>query len=197
MNKYLGVLEGAPWKIFNEIFMFVYKPFVNLYLFISGVRIGKRSKFYGFPKVMKHLGSNVIIGDRFECRSWRFSNPLGLNHPTILCTWSKSAEINIGDDVGISGGSIVASKRVEIGRGTLIGANTTIIDTDFHPIKSLNRRYDKEGIKSDPVKIGKNVFIGMNCIILKGVIVPDNSIVPAGSVVNAKKEYGEKYRYNN
>jgi acetyltransferase-like isoleucine patch superfamily enzyme len=100
-----------------------------------------------------------------------------------LCTWSKGAKIEIGNDVGISGGSIVANKSIEIGDGTLIGANTTIIDTDFHPIKSNNRRYDKKGIASKPIKIGKNVFIGMNCIVLKGSTISDNSVIPAGTIV--------------
>jgi acetyltransferase-like isoleucine patch superfamily enzyme len=125
----------------------------------------------------------IEIGKKFETRNWWWSNPLGINHPTIICTWKRSAQIIIGNNVGVSGGSIVASKKIEIGDGTLIGVNTTIIDTDFHPIKSKNRRYDKKNIKSKPVKIGKNVFIGMNCVILKGVEISDNSVIPAGSVL--------------
>lgn len=171
------------WKVKNEFLMYLIWPFAMLYLKICGVKIGKKPKFYGIPKIFKTTGSTIVIGDRFEARSWWFSNPLGVNHPLILCTWSKTAEIIIGDDVGITGGSIVAAERIEIGDETLIGANSTIIDTDFHPLKSLHRRYEKEGVKSYPVKIGKNVFVGMNSIVLKGANISDNSIVPAGDVV--------------
>ncbi|HJY98733.1 MAG TPA: acyltransferase [Patescibacteria group bacterium] len=176
----------TPWKLYNEVAMYLARPFVDLYLFVNGVSIASGGKFYGFPKIFKHLGSKINIGKNFECRNWWFSNPLGLNHPTIICTWSATARIIIGNDVGISGGSIVASNKIEIGDGTIVGANCTIIDTDFHPIKSAFRRYDKKRIKSMPVKIGKNVFVGMNCIILKGATIPDNAVVPAGSVIRSR-----------
>lgn len=173
----------TPWKAFSEALMYLFKPFVYIYaVLISGVRIGRGSKFYGFPSVLRHRGSIITIGKRFENRNWTFSNPLGINHSTILSTWKKGAVIKIGNDVGISGGSIVAADKIEIGDGTLIGANATIIDTDFHPL-GAGRRYSTKDIKSKPVKIGKNVFIGMNSIILKGVNIPNNAIVPAGAVI--------------
>lgn len=180
----LFVIQNSPWKLLNEAKMLVLKPYAVLYLqLIKGVQILDGFKMYGLPKVFRHNGSSITIGRRFESRNNWDSNPLGIDHPTIICTWRKGAEIIIGNDVGISGGSIVAAQKIEIGDGTLIGANTTIIDTDFHPVESSRRRYDKKAIKTKPVSIGKNVFIGMHCIILKGVTIPDNAIVPAGSVV--------------
>jgi len=183
LTKIISVSINNPWKLFNELFMYALKPFVLGYLKIFGVRVGTRSKFYGFPYVFRHKGSSIVIGKRFEDRNWCGSNPLGINHRTILCTWKKGALIKVGKDVGISGGSIVAAKKIEIGDGTLIGANTTIIDTDFHPLESPRRRYETKNVRSAPVKIGKNVFIGTNAIILKGVNIPDNFVIPAGSVV--------------
>lgn len=183
MNKIFKIISDTPWKFFNEILMYIFKPFILFYLQLNGIKIGKGSKFYGFPKVYKHAGSSIKIGDNFECRSWWFSNPIGINHPTIICTWSKGAEIEIGNDVGISGGSIVASKQIKIGNGSIMGANSSIIDTDFHPTKSTHRRYGKNNVKSFPVKIGKNVFIGTSVIILKGSKIPDNAVVPAGKVI--------------
>ncbi len=173
----------APWKALNEAVMYLLKIPALVYIYLSGVEIGGGSKFYGLPRFFRFRGSRISIGNRFESRNFWYSNPLGITHPTIICTWNKKAVIKIGRDVGISGGSIVAADRIEIGDGTLIGANTTIIDTDFHPISSEKRRYATKNVKSRPIVIGKNVFIGMNSIILKGVTIPDNSIVPAGSVV--------------
>lgn len=176
------IIYESPWKLINEILMYLIKPFVYVYLVIHGVKIGSGFKFYGFPKVFRTSGSKIIIGDNFESRNWWFSNPLGVNHPLILSTWKKDAQIVIGNDVGISGGSIVAAKKIEIGNRVLIGANSSIIDTDFHPT-SGDKRYSKENIKSMEVKLGDDVFVGMNAIILKGSDIKNNQIIPAGEVI--------------
>lgn len=181
-NNIIKIAYESPWKLFNELLMYLIKPFVYIYLKLNGVVIGKSFKFYGFPKIYRTKGSKIIIGDNFENRNWWFSNPLGINHPLILCTWSKNAEIKIGDDVGISGGSIVANEKIIIGDRVLIGANSTIIDTDFHPTAGI-KRYSKENIKTKEVLINNDVFMGMNSIILKGVRIKNNSIVPAGEVI--------------
>lgn len=173
---------------FSNILAFLYL------VVLKRVQIRGGYKFYGLPKVLKHKGSSIKIGKRFESRNFWYANPLGINHPTILCTWAKGSKIIVGDDVGISGGSIVASVKIEIGSRTLIGANSTIIDTDFHPAKAEGRRYSKKGVKSAAVWIGKDVFIGMNCTVLKGVRIPDGSVIPAGSTVVASKDRGYKLR---
>ena len=180
----IEIIINSPWKLTNEVLMYLIKPFVFIYLKVNGVKIGKGFKFYGMPKVFRTRGSKIIIGKNFESRNWWFSNPLGVNHPLILCTWSKNAEIIIGDDVGVSGGSIVANTQVTIGNRVLIGANSTIIDTDFHPTVGINKRYSKEGVKSKEVVVGNDVFIGMNAVILKGVEIENQRIVPAGVVLH-------------
>lgn len=181
--NYLKQSVRTPWKLFYEIKMYLFSPLIKVYLFILGVSFEKNSKFYGFPKVLKFNPSKIYLGKNFENRNWLTSNPLGINHPTIFTTWAKNAQIKIGNNVGISGGVISASTKIIIGDDTLIGANCTIIDTDFHPIRAIDRRYSKKNVSSKPIKIGKNVFIGMNSTILKGVTIGDNSVIAAGSVV--------------
>jgi acetyltransferase-like isoleucine patch superfamily enzyme len=187
--KIIQQILDTPWKLCNEIWMYLVKIPIYVYAVLVGIEIGQGSKFYGIPRFYRFRGSTIRIGKRFENRNHWSSNPIGLNHPTIFATWSKNAVIKIGNDVGISGGSVVAATEVQIGDGTLIGANTTIIDTDFHPLDSSPRRYSKDKIRSKAVKIGKNVFIGMNCIVLKGAVIPDNAVIPAGSIVRSNFEY--------
>lgn len=182
-NSILSQAVNTPWKLYFELKRVLFHPFVLLYLKLNGVKVGKNTKWYGFPKVFKHKNSQIDIGDRVEVRNWKYSNPLGVNHPLILTTWSKNAKIKIGNDVGISGGVICASQNIYIGRGTLVGANSTLIDTDFHPLSGINRRYSLDDVKTKPIKIGKNVFIGTNSTILKGVNLSDDQIVPAGAVI--------------
>ena len=67
---------------------------------------------------------------------------------------------------------------IEIGDGTMIGSNVTIVTLN-HDINPKTR------VNANPkhVKIGKNVWIGSDCTILPGVNIGENSIVGAGSVV--------------
>jgi len=76
-----------------------------------------------------------------------------------------------------------AFERITIGDNVAVGANTSILDTDFHPIDREERRDQPAGGQTAPVVIGHDVFVGMNCLILKGVTIGDGSVVGAGSVV--------------
>jgi acetyltransferase-like isoleucine patch superfamily enzyme len=110
---------------------------------------------------------------------------LGVNHPVVLRTLAPGAIIVIGKNTGISGGTICAATRVEIGNECLIGANVTIADTDFHPLNPQGRRHSNNPreIGTASIVIEDNVFIGTNVVILKGVRVGKNSVIGAGSVV--------------
>jgi acetyltransferase-like isoleucine patch superfamily enzyme len=111
------------------------------------------------------------------------SNPLGPHHPVILCTWQSGALLEIGADFGMTGGSIVAAERITIGDRATVGANCTIIDTDFHPLEPTLRQRQPQAGRSAPIVIEDDVFIGMNCLILKGITIGHGSVIGAGSVV--------------
>ena len=88
--------------------------------------------------------------------------------------------------VGLSGSSIVAVENIEIGEYTMLGANTNIYDTDFHPVNPEERLNQKSIIDAphSPVKIGKHCWLGTNVTVLKGVTMGDNVTVGAMSLVN-------------
>ena len=91
--------------------------------------------------------------------------------------------LKVGASFGMTGGTLCAAERIEIGDRVLVGANSTIIDTDFHPLDPGRRQLDPSGGATDPVLIEDDVFIGMSCIILKGVHIGRGAVVGAGSVV--------------
>ena len=96
----------------------------------------------------------------------------------------RGGTVKIGKNVGISGSTIYAWDRIEIGDDSLIGANCKILDNDLHPIDPQARLAGNlDEVKTAPVLIGKNCFIGCNCLILKGVTIGDNCVIGAGSVV--------------
>ena len=145
---------------------------------------------YGKPLIKKVSNSRIVIGKGVVLVSENYVdghviNEAGVNHPVILSTSYEGAEIIIHDHVGISGSSIVACKKVEIGECTNLGVNSCIYDTDFHCVDPLKRKHQRSIIeaKSSPVKLGNNVWLGANSIVLKGVTIGNNSIVGAMSLV--------------
>jgi len=74
-------------------------------------------------------------------------------------------------------------KKITIGKNVIVGANCTIIDTDFHPLDPDIRQRSPRAVQTVPISIGDDVFIGMNCIILKAITIGQAAVVGAGSVV--------------
>jgi UDP-3-O-[3-hydroxymyristoyl] glucosamine N-acyltransferase len=150
-----------------------------------GVKFAPSVDFLGMPIISMAKGSAIEIGLKTSLCSSSYYTALGVNHPVILRTLSEGATIKIGEETGLSGTTICAAVSVSIGNQCLIGANVTITDTDFHPIKPQNRRHNSNpaDIGALPVTISDNVFIGAGSIILKGVSIGKNSVIGAGTVV--------------
>jgi len=152
----------------------------------AGVQLGKNVRCFGVPLMSIYKGSQIKIGDNTTLRSISRGNAIGVNHRIVLTTLSASARIEIGNHVGMSGGTICCKQRVTIGDHTLIGANTIIADNDMHYVNPVSRQNsdDNEGIPAREVSIGKNVWIGADVFICKGVSIGDNSVIGAKSLVS-------------
>jgi acetyltransferase-like isoleucine patch superfamily enzyme len=110
-------------------------------------------------------------------------NPAGVNRMCSLRVEEKG-RLKIGDHVGFSGVSIVATESIEIGEYCMVGANVSIWDTDFHPLEWVLRRQNScANTRHKGIHIGNDVFLGAGSIILKGVTIGDRAIIGAGSVV--------------
>jgi acetyltransferase-like isoleucine patch superfamily enzyme len=158
----------------------------------AGVKCGKNARFRGVPVVMRADGASIVIGDDVLLNSRPSANVLYLSHPCTIAATKPGASIRIGDGVGISGATIVAASGVEIGDHTLIGAETTIVDTDFHPIDpNVRAIHPTAEAASRPIRIGRRVFIGMRALILKGVSIGDDAVVGAGAVVSKDVSSGD------
>jgi acetyltransferase-like isoleucine patch superfamily enzyme len=177
---------SAPWKTINELRRFGLIPFARLYFAWHGVRWQRGWRIFGLPLIQRYRGSQIRIGRGLDMRNWFDSNPLGVNHRTILATWSSEAVIQIGDSVGLTGVTICAESSITVGNQTLIGANSTIVDTDFHPLSAQLREKDLKAGKTVPVVIEDDVFIGMQVLVLKGSHIGRGSVIGAGSVVTGE-----------
>lgn len=155
---------------------------VPFYLRQSGVRMLGRCFFSGTPVISMAPESHITLeaGGRYLSRS--FSTALGVSHPLVLRTLAPGARIHIGKEVGISGGSICAATAITIGDHVLLGADTLIADTDFHPLSAVDRAATTPPA-SQAVHIESHVFLGARSVVLKGVTIGKGSVIGAGSLV--------------
>ena len=176
-QKLFHLLYRLPvsWKLKSGTFLFYRKAK------LMGIKVGKGCQFYGMPVTIMQPGSRISIGSNCDFRNFSPSSPMLLNHRCVLFTLTPDAEIHIGNSCGLSGVAIGCKKKITIGNNVLVGKNTEIMDSDWHPVNSIDK-YNGD-ISDKAVFIEDNVFIGMNCIILKGVHIGRNSVVGAGSIV--------------
>ena len=141
-----------------------------------GVRLGADCAFLGRLRFRRHAGSQIVIGTGCEFRSSPTSNLIGVNHPCIVSTLREGAKIEIGSRCGFTGTAIGCASRVILGERVRCGANTLIMDTDWHT--------NDPRVGSDaPVTICDDVWLSVNVTVLKGVTIGQNTLVGAGSIV--------------
>lgn len=175
------------YKIFRR-FLSIWDVIVNIvlcYLLRSaGVVVGRNVKCIGMPSLSLWKGSRVSIGDNSTLRSISRGNAIGINHSVVFTTLSSKAIIEVGRNVGMSGGAVCAKSRITIGDNTMLGANMVIADNDMHPVDAdLRIKNDNTNIPVKEVMIGRNVWIGADVFVCKGVTVGDNAVIGAKSVV--------------
>jgi acetyltransferase-like isoleucine patch superfamily enzyme len=174
---------ATPWKAANEIERLLLLPLARAQFALAGVKWGADWRLYGLPIIQKHRDSTLTIGPGLSLRSTVRSNPLGPDRPVMLSTRRAESVLTIGENFGMTGGSIVAEERITIGDRVIVGANAIIADTDFHPLDAQARQISPLDGATAPISIGDDIFIGMHCLILKGVTIGNGSIIGAGSVV--------------
>lgn len=170
---------GFAWQLLT-------RPMVRYRLKTAGVVLGTDVVLWGCPIVDLAGRGSVRIGDRSVLASDPQWTALGVSRPVIMRTLLPTAVITIGSDVGMSGTTVCAARSVTIGDRVLLGADVMIVDTDFHPVDELPRRYlpIPTPAKGDEVVIGPDAFIGARSVILKGSQVGAGAVVGAGSVVS-------------
>jgi acetyltransferase-like isoleucine patch superfamily enzyme len=149
---------------------------------MKGAEVGSGTRFVGMPKIISRPGGRIIFGPRCHIISKQDRNLL--TGPCRFALMGANAQIVLHPDVGVSGLTVFSTQSVEIGEGTIIGSDSMIIDSDFHPLDPDQRKVDRnKNARQSPVTIGANVFIGARAVILRGTTIGDGSVVGAGSVV--------------
>jgi acetyltransferase-like isoleucine patch superfamily enzyme len=152
--------------------------------YLNHVQYGAGLNTYGVPVVDINDDSSMTIGTSFQMNSGRNHNRIGRQQPCYFIA-DLGGRIHIGNRVGMSSTALVCHHAISIGDDVLIGGNTVIYDTDFHPLRTDQRTRGRDNslARTAPVVIQNGVFVGAHVTILKGVTIGQNAVIAAGSVV--------------
>jgi len=158
----------------------------------NGLSVGSGTRFIGAPILSLAAGSSIEIGRRCLLISRGSATALGVNHAMVIRTLRSGAHIKLGDGFRASGVTICAASEIVVGARCVIGANATIVDTDFHSLDPVVRTstHDAQSAVTRPVELGDDVFIGGGSYVLKGVRIGPRAVVGAGSVVTGEVAAG-------
>jgi len=107
----------------------------------------------------------------------------------------ENGRMSAGDFCYFTNAVLLCELEIRVGNYVVIGWNTTVTDTDFHPLSPAERIADaiacsplgkgrpRPPVLKQPVIIEDNVWIGPNATILKGVRIGAGAFVEAGSLV--------------
>ena len=151
----------------------------------ANVQLGSSSIItsdYAFKRFHSKLNPALIIGDRCTMDGVHFA--IG-----------EKGYIKTGHYCYFTNAVLLCELEIEIGDYVVIGWNTTIADTDFHPIAPAERVADsiacsplgknrtRPEIVRKKVFIEDDVWIGPNATILKGVHIGAGAFIEAGTLV--------------
>jgi acetyltransferase-like isoleucine patch superfamily enzyme len=107
----------------------------------------------------------------------------------------ESGRVTIGDYCYLTSVVLLCEMEIVMGRHVALGWNTTLADTDFHPLSPVLRVEDAIAcsplgrgrphppVACQPIIIEDDVWIGPAVAVLKGVRIGAGAWVEAGSVV--------------
>jgi acetyltransferase-like isoleucine patch superfamily enzyme len=140
-----------------------------------------------------HAGGEVLAKNRHERDSIKVG--AGTHIRGELFTFGHGGRISMGSYCYLGDNSKVwSAKEISIGDRVLIGHNSSVFDSDTHPLnaRERHRQYieiittghpSRIDLREEPVTIEDDVWIGSNVVVLKGVTIGRGPVLGAGSVV--------------
>jgi acetyltransferase-like isoleucine patch superfamily enzyme len=157
-----------------------------------------------------HLGEGAVIRGDFCFRRFRSGHPdalvvgRGCTMDGVQFAIGETGRISIGDNCYFTNAILLCELEVRIGNFVMIGWNTTIADSDFHPIAPAERLADavacsplgnnrqRPPVVRRAVVIQDDVYIGPASTILKGVTIGAGAWIEPGAMVTADVPAGAR-----
>ena len=178
---YLAVqVVVRAWRMTNGRLML---PVRRAWVRFLGATVAPDVTFSTLPYVRDFPGSTIQFGPGVIVHSDPRHNPIIGRRLCSIVTLARGARITLAKGAGASGVCLAAAHFIDVGEGTILGADAMVLDTDFHT-PGQGWGWTNDCVSSAKgITIGRGCFIGARAIILKGVTVGDGSIVAAGAVV--------------
>jgi acetyltransferase-like isoleucine patch superfamily enzyme len=171
------------YRVYRRVSTCISIPVQFYWCMSQGIRWRSGWRLDGKPLFrMRGANARIAIGERFTALSKSRNNSIGVFQPVILTAWGPGALLEIGNDVRMSGCSILAEEHIHLGDRVMIGAGALILDTDAHALDPV-ARLRGDCPRSAPVVIEDDVFIGARAIVTKGVRIGRGAVIAAGAVV--------------
>jgi len=136
----------------------------------SSLTIGDRVRVYG-GRIEVYKGANVKIGK---------DSVIGEG---ALIECGEGATITLGEKCLLFRHNVVtADEYILIGSNTQLGEFSSVRDSD-HEFARSDIPINGQGLRSEPVSIGDDVWIGRGVAVLKGATIGSHSVIGANSVV--------------
>ena len=100
---------------------------------------------------------------------------------SFSCINNAVGDVVIGDHTRVGLHNTVIGP-VSIGSHVNLAQGITVTALN-HNFAEKDLRIDEQGVSTNPVTIGNDIWIGANAVILPGVTIGDHSVVAAGAVV--------------
>jgi acetyltransferase-like isoleucine patch superfamily enzyme len=116
---------------------------------------------------------------------------LFLGRGTTVSSFTKikatDGDLSTGEKCGFGPGCFVAAGAggIHMGDHVIFGPNVSVIAANY-VYGQLDVPLEEQGVTSQGISIGNNVWVGASSVILDGSQIGDNSIVVANSLVNRR-----------
>ena len=141
---------------------------------------------YAFRRVRTERDPGLVVGSDCHLDQVQFS-------------YGPEGYVEIGDLCVFQNAIVMCEQEIRVGSRVVIGWNSYIADSNFHPLDPLARIEDaiacsplgagrglpRPALRHVPVVIEDDVWIGPACTVLKGVHIGAGAFIEPGSVVTA------------
>jgi acetyltransferase-like isoleucine patch superfamily enzyme len=116
---------------------------------------------------------------------------LSFGRGTTISSFTKikttDGPLTTGRQCGFGPGCFIAagSGGISMGDHVIFGPNVSVIAVNY-AYSRLEVPLEEQGVTSQGIRIGRNVWVGASSVILDGSVIGDNSIVAAQSLVNRR-----------
>ena len=166
-------LKGSPWlkKIIDWFIMNQRDARPRWYIRLLAPLYQQRGR-----------GSKIYSSVRMDTPPYRrFALGRGSVVESFCCINNAVGDVIIGEHtrIGLHNtiiGPVTIGSHVNLAQGITVTALN-------HNFSETGKRIDEQGVSTQPVVIGDDVWVGTNAVILPGVTVGCHSVVAAGAVV--------------